>query len=134
MVPADVRMFNETVAQDVLYPSFGVIDASSMISICLRRPESTPRAYNIFRQLLADYEAGIRALPDADVFARVLEGLVFMSESPGTSDDPRWRARISRLVQRWETYRGAKDAGKGQAALDADGIKVYRGWFMGYVR
>jgi DNA-directed RNA polymerase len=127
-------MTPENSAQHLHYPSFGVIDASSMISICLRRPDSTPRAYNIFRQLLADCDAGIRPQPDAEIFGRVLEGLVVMSESPGSSDDRRWRARTVRLVQRWESYRGIKDAGKGQAALDAEGIKVYRGWFMGYVR
>lgn len=134
MVPGDVRNMNDTAAQDSLYPSFGVIDASSMISICLRRADSTPRAYNIFRQLLSDYDAGIRAQPEAEIFGKVLEGLVIMSESPESSHDHRWKARINRLVQRWETYRGIKDTGNGQAALDANGIRVYRGWFMGYVR
>lgn len=120
--------------QASLYPSTGVIDSISMISICLRRPEHVPRAYQIFTQLLHDSPTGRMIIPEAKVWAMVIEGVASLGNvhSHG-SNAPKWRGRAARLVEQWGETHGARNS-KEPAGLDRDGLKVYQGWFNGLIK
>ncbi len=112
-----------------------------MISICLRRPEFVPRAYQIFRQILEDAAIGLQPAPDVDVWARVIEGVAGLGkETPGAkkrntdgvTEAEKWRRRAAKLVERWETASGIDRRGKDE--IGEQGLKVYRGWFVGIVK
>lgn len=120
--------------QASLYPSTGVIDSISMISICLRRPEHVPRAYQIFTQLLHDSPTGRMIIPEAKVWAMVIEGVASLGNvhSHG-SNAPKWRGRAARLVEQWGETHGARNS-KEPAGLDRDGLRVYQGWFNGLIK
>ncbi|OWT39669.1 DNA-directed RNA polymerase, mitochondrial [Cryptococcus neoformans] len=119
--------------QASLYPSTGVIDSISMISICLRRPEHVPRAYQIFTQLLHDSPTGQMRIPEAKVWAMVIEGVASLGNvhSHGSSA-PKWRGRAARLVEQWGEAHGARGS-KEPAGMDRDGLRVYQGWFNGLI-
>lgn len=120
--------------QASLYPSTGVIDSISMISICLRRPEHVPRAYQIFTQLLHDSPTGQMRIPEAKVWAMVIEGVASLGNvhSHGSSA-PKWRGRAARLVEQWGEAHGARGS-KEPAGMDRDGLRVYQGWFNGLIK
>lgn len=120
---------------DPLYPSTGVIDAISMISICLRRPEHIPRAYQIFQQLLGDSEGGFKRIPEADVWGKVIQGIASLAKPKhGDPDAPvRWRRRAAGLVADWEMIHRSKGQNK-VAGAPKDGLRIYQGWFAGLVR
>lgn len=112
------------------YPSGSVIDTISMISICLRREEHVPRAFQMFRQMLADAKRGERLPPDAELFGRMAEALTIL----GRGDHPfssRWRERALDTVTRWHDQNGAPWGSR--PVLVNDGIRVYRGLFAGLV-
>ncbi|OCF41176.1 DNA-directed RNA polymerase, mitochondrial [Kwoniella heveanensis CBS 569] len=119
--------------QSSLYPATGVIDSISMISICLRRPEHVPRAYQIFKQLLEDSASGRQRIPDAEVWARVIEGVAGLGkESEKNIHWENWRKRAGRLVSQWEAANGVWDL-KEPAGMNKGGLKVYQGWFNGLI-
>jgi DNA-directed RNA polymerase len=104
-----------------------------MISICLRRPEFVPRAYQIFRQILEDTATGLQRTPEADVWGRVIEGMASLgNEKTGSDNAQTWRRRAAKLVERWEAISGIRLGGREE--LPKDGLKVYQGWFCGIVR
>lgn len=133
-LPSDVAA-GPTDPRSALYPTTGVIDSLSMISICLRRPEHVPRAYQIFRQLLEDSRRGLRRLPDAETWGKVLEGVARLGRDTAADQlrSAMWRKRALDLVDRWEVEQKTK--GLNVIAGEADGgMKVYQGWFAGTVR
>ncbi|KAK8846742.1 hypothetical protein IAR55_005829 [Kwoniella newhampshirensis] len=131
-LPSDITP-GPNAPQAALYPSTGVIDSVSMISICLRRPEHVPRAYQIFKQLLEDSISGQKRMPDAEVWARVIEGVASLGkETDGTVHWANWRKRAERLVSQWENANGVW-GNKEPAGLDKGGLKVYQGWFNGII-
>lgn len=122
--------------RSTLYPTTGVIDSVSMISICLRRPEHTPRAYQIFMQLLEDHRSGKSQPPSAELWGRVTEGAARLGGEINTKDAAKretWTRRAQNLVDKWEMHQRTRGlsvvAGGGEG-----GIKVYQGWFAGSVR
>ncbi|WVN88677.1 uncharacterized protein L203_103890 [Cryptococcus depauperatus CBS 7841] len=120
--------------QAALYPSTGVIDAISMISICLRRPEYVPRAYQIFTQLLRDSITGQTSAPEARVWAMVVEGVAALgNESSSGNNAEKWRKRAESLVEKWGESSGLQGR-KEPAGLDRDGVRIYQGWFNGLIR
>lgn len=129
ILPPDAQHEN-TAAQHELYPSTGAIDAASMIAICLRRKEHIPRAYQIFRQTFADFQAGLRAFPDAELHGRVVEGIMSLAVAGSLGQD-KWRGRADRVITQWET--GMEGTPK-TAVKRSRGLKVYQGWFSGMVQ
>nr|XP_018265754.1 DNA-directed RNA polymerase, mitochondrial [Kwoniella dejecticola CBS 10117]OBR87912.1 DNA-directed RNA polymerase, mitochondrial [Kwoniella dejecticola CBS 10117] len=130
-LPTDITP-NASSPQSTLYPPTGVIDSISMISICLRRPEHVPRAYQIFKQLLDDSANKLRPPPDAEVWARVIEGVAALGkQSEGTAWE-NWRKRAERLVMQWQGAHG-DFAAKQPIGLEHGGMKVYQGWFNGLI-
>ncbi|KAK6904008.1 hypothetical protein I203_107520 [Kwoniella mangroviensis CBS 8507] len=130
-LPTDITP-NPNSPHSNLYPSTGVIDSISMISICLRRPEHVPRAYQIFKQLLEDSASGLRRVPDAEVWARVIEGVAGLGKEAEGFAYENWRKRAERLVSQWEGANGAF-AAKEPAGMEKGGLKVYQGWFNGII-
>jgi DNA-directed RNA polymerase len=135
-----------------LYPSTGVIDNISTISICLRRPDQVPRAYLIFRQLLQDSKTGVRRMPDTEIWAKVVQGMASLGKEPdasvqeegqqsgrhrarssaGGSDAAKWRDRTRSVIDAWES--AFKGTSRGELpGREREGIKVYQGWFAGMV-
>lgn len=129
ILPPDAQHENSA-AQHELYPSTGAIDAASMIAICLRRKEHIPRAFQIFRQTFADYNAGLRAFPDAELHGKVIEGIMSLAVA-GSPHQDKWRARADRLITQWE--KGMEGPLK-VAMKRSRGLKVYQGWFSGMVQ
>ncbi|ORY26907.1 hypothetical protein BCR39DRAFT_540046 [Naematelia encephala] len=123
-LPPDVQP-TAAAPQSTLFPSSPVLDATSMISICLRKPEYTPRAYQIFRKTLDDSAAGLKGRPDASIWGQVVEGLVKMS-------DEEWKLKAENLVHRWESSFGPLKVG--QAVKQQGGLQIYRGWMSGLLR
>jgi DNA-directed RNA polymerase len=106
-----------------------------MISICLRRPEHVPRAYQIFKQLVEDSKTGLRTIPDAEVWGRVIEGVASLGRE-GQGEGvvyQKWRQRAERLVGWWEAACGTDSVGL-PAGLGKGGLKVYQGWFEGMIK
>jgi hypothetical protein len=133
-IPSDIATPNAK-AQSNLYPSTQLLDALSLISICLRRPESIPRAYQIFKRLLDDSATGLRRIPDADVWANVVEGVASLGrEKPGSHLHEIWRNRALGLIAQWEDACGHHADDRVPAGIEKGGAKVYRGWFTGLVR
>lgn len=128
-LPADI-VPNKNEAQLSLYPSTGVIDSISMISICLRRPELVGRAYAIFNQLVEDARVGLKQMPDADIWSRVIEGVA--KSGSDKANGSKARSRAERLVRTWESLHSSLDIGV-VAGRHQQGIKVYQGWFAGTV-
>jgi len=130
-LPADV--INATdFAQSSMYPASGVLDSISMIAICLRRREHIPRAYQIFQQILLDAKGMPHRLPEAEVWARVLEGVTSLGEmKPGDDTWKTWRTRAEALVGRWESHNNVP---RGHPALQHDGLKVYQGYLSGLLK
>jgi hypothetical protein len=129
VLPTDAQS-ESTAELRTLFPSSGVIDSAAMIGICLRREDHIPRAYSIFRQLLADYASGSQPVPDAELFGKVVEGVSLLGK-PSVPQSAKWRSRAERIVEQWEEIHGS---GEYQAALQNSGIKVYQGWLSGLVR
>ncbi|WRT65024.1 uncharacterized protein IL334_001965 [Kwoniella shivajii] len=130
-LPTDITP-NPNSPQSTLYPPTGVIDSISMISICLRRPEHVPRAYQIFKQLLEDSASGLRRVPDAEVWARVIEGVASLGKEVEGTPWENWRKRAERLVSQWEGANGSWGTHQ-PAGLEKGGLKVYQGWFNGLI-
>ena len=104
-----------------------------MISICLRRPEFVPRAYQIFRQILEDAATGLQRSPEAEIWGRVIEGTASLGDMrSGAEKADNWRKRAARLVERWEDLSGIKAIGREQ--MPKDWLKVYQGWFSGMIK
>ena len=101
-----------------------------MISICLRRPELIPRAYQIFKQVLEDSRTGVRRVPEAEVWARMVEGVASLGKVGGNNWKI-WRRRAETVVGQWESIHGRKGE---PAGLEQGGEKVYQGWFAGLVQ
>ncbi|KAJ9095344.1 hypothetical protein QFC21_005710 [Naganishia friedmannii] len=146
--------------QSELYPSTGLLDALSLISVCLKRKETTPRGYEIFKRIVADAQAGRCALPDAAVWGSVVEGVAALAALPTTTTssssaasvegrrlvDERseqirrfeaeaWERKGRELVALWEGLNQAGEKEKGlkgrPVALHRGGEKVYQGWLRG---
>ena len=132
-LPPDVTA-QPTDPRDAIYASAGVIDSISMISICLRRPEFVPRAYQVFQQLLEDAGHGPGRMPEADVWGRVIEGVARLGEeSSAVGRAFHWRTRAAKLVDRWESVSGyhARDR---TLPIPKEALKIYQGWFIGTVK
>jgi DNA-directed RNA polymerase len=130
-LPADVTNATDY-AQSSMYAASGVLDSISMIAICLRRPEHIPRAYQIFQQILLDAKGSPHRLPEAEVWARVLEGITSLGEmKPGDDTWKTWRTRADAMVGRWESHNNMP---RGQPALQHDGLKVYQGYLSGLLK
>lgn len=131
-LPSDIAPDADPFASS-LYPSTGVIDSLSMISICLRRSAHIPRAYQIFKNLIEDSKTGMRRTPDAEVWGRVIQGVASLGKRGDSSDETwkQWRTRAEVLVNQWEA---ANNVFKGSPALKNNGIKVYQGWLSGMIR
>jgi len=126
ILPPDA-MADHSHQQHDLYPTTGVLNQTSMIGICLRRKEHIPRAYQIFRNILSDHEAGTRPCPDADIFGAVIEGIGLLGEE-GSPHAHVWRIRANKALQKWEELQNSQPL---HAALGNNGISVYRGFFSG---
>lgn len=134
-LPSDVHA-SPTDPRSALYPSTGILDAHSMISVCLRTPEHVPRAYQIFRQLLEENQKGLTRMPDASVWGKVIEGAARQGREISLRENVKstmWRRRALELVDRWETHHRTRGLSV-LAGGNEDGIKVYQGWFAGTVR
>lgn len=134
-LPSDVSA-PPTDPRSALYPTTGILDAHSMISVCLRTPEHIPRAYQIFRQLLEENRKGLTRMPDASVWGKVIEGAAKLGREVNPNDTIKsamWRRRARDLVDRWETHHRTSGLPV-LAGGNEDGIKVYQGWFAGTVR
>lgn len=119
-----------TIESSSLYPSTALLDSLSLISVCLRRPETTPRAYDIFMRLLSSYDEATSSLPAAAVWGSVIEGSGAMAKVVIHPQQQRmWTERAADLVHRWERVNGGNV--EGEAVLRDDGVKVYRGWLRG---
>lgn len=123
-------------SQATLYPSTGVIDAVSLLSICLRRPEHVPRAYQIFRQLLEDSKTKAQTMPDTEIWAKVIQAMAELgkeTEGRKPGEAAQWRDRTRGLIDAWE---GAfRSTGQGKlAGREKEGIKVYQCWFAGMLK
>ena len=125
-LPPDVPAL-PTDPREAIYQNNGVIDSISMLSICLRRPELMPRAYQIFRQILEDAAIGLQRMPDEDTWGRVVEGSALLGQG-STEIAETWRKRAARLVERWEF------ASPRRERFSKKGLKVYQGFFSGMVR
>lgn len=120
-----------TIESSSLYPSTALLDSLSLISVCLRRPETTPRAYDIFMRLLSSHDEGTSSLPAAAVWGSVIEGSGAMAKVVIHPQQQRmWTERAADLVGRWERANGGGNV-EGEAVLRDDGVKVYRGWLRG---
>lgn len=144
--------------QSELYPTTGLLDALSLISVCLRKRETTERGYEIFKRILGDVQEGRCAPPDAAVWGSVIAGISALASpaSPPTTtttttkdggeaapEDERrlevqrktaetWARRARELVHLWEKLNGAQP---GEAAgLRRGGEKVYQGWLRGLLQ
>jgi DNA-directed RNA polymerase len=133
--------------QAELYPTTGLLDALSLISVCLRKRETTERGYEIFKRILGDVEAGRCGIPDAAVWGSVISGISALASpsSPAspmetTPKDERqaevqrktsemWARRAKELVHQWEKLNGAEEGTV--AGLRRGGEKVYQGWLRG---
>lgn len=123
-LPSDIE---STPDNSSLYPSTRLLDTLSLLSICLRRPQSVKRAYLIFTQLLADVHSGNAPIPEATVWGEVIEAIgrnahAFDSEQPGRAQQV-----AADLVRQWEELSNAIPSKEGQ------GFKIYQGWFRGLV-
>lgn len=118
-----------------LYPSTGVIDSVSLISICLRRPEHVPRAYQIFKQLLEDSKTKTRRMPDTEIWAKVIQAMASLGRDlPGKPEEgTKWKDRTQGVIDAWESAFRATGQGI-LAGKDREGIKIYQGWFAGMVQ
>lgn len=121
-----------------LYPPTSLLDSLSLISVCLRRPETTARAHDIFRQLLAEHRAGRAPRPEPDVWGSVIEGTAALASPPPPREltnaklrkaaDAKiemWRNRARRLIEDWEM--STSDDERSQEGSD----KVYQGYVRG---
>lgn len=130
-LPADV-MNAADYATGTMYPAAGVLDSISMIAICLRRPEHIPRAFQIFQQILLSAKGSPHRLPEAEVWARVIEGVASLGEmKQGDEAWKTWRGRAEALVGKWEANNNVP---RGYPALQHDGLKVYQGWLSGLLK
>lgn len=135
--------------QSELYPSTGLLDALSLISICLVKRATVPRGYEIFRRILADVAAGRCTAPDAAVWGSVIEAISSLSLHVSTpTEDTRaaeaaqseadaWARRARELVGRWEEVNGAAAPGGSRVrawGLKRGGEKVYQAWLRGLLR
>lgn len=137
--------------QSELYPSTGLLDALSLISVCLQKRETVPRGYEIFKRILADVSAGRCAVPDAAVWGSVIEATTALgkpdlsipstdarrSEVARLSEDA-WIRRGRELVGLWEEVNGAGTDPQGSRVrvygLKRGGEKVYQGWLRGLLQ
>lgn len=136
-----------SVLQSELYPSTGLLDAISLISVCLRKRETTERGYEIFKRILEDVKSGRCAVPDASVWSSVISGILQLapptnSQTQTTAEDSRkaqvlrrtgeqWARRARDLVGQWETLNGSHVGTP--AGLNRGGDKVYAGWITGLI-
>jgi DNA-directed RNA polymerase len=103
-----------------------------MISICLRRKEHIPRAYQIFNQILLDVKGEPHRMPEAEVWAAVLEGVASLGQDKGGDETWKtWRNRADVLIGKWEAYNNVV---RGHPALHNNGLKVYQGYLSGLLK
>lgn len=132
-LPNDARESNKLNAE--LYRPTSALDTVSLLSICSSRPEFVPRAYQIFTSLLSEAEQGNAYLPKTQIWANVIHGVAQLCKPATTIAGEKvtelWRYRTKRLVHNWEKVLGYEP---GEAALDKDGILIYRAWFSALVK
>ncbi|KAJ9111267.1 hypothetical protein QFC22_006567 [Naganishia vaughanmartiniae] len=144
----------DTRTQSELYPSTGLLDALSLISVCLKRKETTPRGYEIFKRIVRDAQEGRCAVPDAAVWGSVVEGVTALARvSPSLPTEGRrlvderaeqirrleaesWERKGRELVVLWEGLSEGSLADKGglkgrPVGVQRGGEKVYQGWLRG---
>ena len=128
-LPSD-SLHSSSTLQHAFYPTVGVIDSISMISMCLRRKEHIPRAYQIFQTMLKGLTTNASGIPDAQLFGKVVEGTASLAE-PLAEDSDLWRKRAQGLVRKWEQL---QDLPIDEPALEREGVRVYAGWLTGLVK
>lgn len=132
-LPADARETNRLNAE--LYRPTSALDTVSLLSICSSRPEFVPRAYQIFTSLYAEAEKGNAYMPKAQIFANVIHGVAQLCKPATTMSGAKvtelWKFRTRRLVHNWEKAQGRQPD---EAALDKEGILVYRAWFSALIK
>ena len=129
LLPPDA-ISTATPAHHIYYPGANILDSTSMISICLRRRENIPRAYQIYKQLIESVEKEEAAIPDAELFAKVAEGTASMWEKNSAAGDA-WRIRAKRVAEDWTNVH---KVAKGKPVTTDRGYKVYAGWLTGLVK
>jgi hypothetical protein len=134
--------------QSGLYPPSSLLDSLSLIHICLSKQDTIPRAYDIFSGLVADHTAGRTTLPDAKVWASVIQGLLSLvgqkkssstksskTSSTKGSKDLSWLQKASSLIAQWEELNGGRTDPQSSRprpmGLNRDGQKVYQGYLLG---
>lgn len=132
-LPSDAVGSNRLNAE--LYRPTSALDTVSLLSICSSRAEFVPRAYQIFTSLLTDAEQGNAYMPKTQIWANVVHGVAQLCKPATTIAGEKvaelWRYRTKRLIHSWEKVNGYET---GEAALDKDGILVYRAWFSALVK
>lgn len=124
-------------SNEEMYPSTNIVNAISMISICLRRKETIPRAYQVFSRQLELAEQGRSLWPDATIWGKTVEGLASFGRVDESSTLYKWFQRAQDLVSRWETVsamRLQREIAPGEAVLDNGGIQIYTGLLHGLFR
>ncbi|CAK9783453.1 DNA/RNA polymerase [Cutaneotrichosporon oleaginosum] len=132
-LPADARDGNQLNAE--LYRPTSALDTVSLLSICAARSEFVPRAYQIFQSLLLEVEKRTAVMPRTQVWANVIHGVAQLCKPATTIAGEKvtelWRFRTLNLIKMWEKM---NDCEPGNAALDKEGILVYRAWFSALVK
>ena len=129
-------------AQAALYPSTSLLDSLSLIHICLGRQDTIPRAFDIFWTLLDDHAAHRTSLPDANVWASVIEGILSLDAPKQAGGRPvagksAWMPKAEVLIAEWEKFNGGRsEPGTSRVrplGLGRGGEKVYAGYLRGLV-
>jgi DNA-directed RNA polymerase len=130
-LPADVISATDY-GQSTMFPSTGVIDSISMISICLRRREHIPRAFQIFNQILLDVKGAPHKMPESEIWGRMIEGVASLGEEKAGEDTWKtWRGRAAALASKWEAHANVP---KGTPGLQHEGLRVYQGYLSGLIK
>jgi hypothetical protein len=129
-------------SQAALYPSTSLLDSLSLIHICLARKDTIPRAFDIFWSLLDDHAASKTSLPDPNVWANVIEGVLSLAASKqaggrSTSGNVDWASKAEALIAEWEKFNGGRsEPGSSRPrplGLSRGGEKVYSSYLRGLV-
>lgn len=120
-----------------LYQTTTTLDMLSILNLSAKRVDYAPRAFEIFRQLLADALEGKASFPQADAWAAVITGVLSLTAQPNMQETyiRTWRSRAAQIVQEWEKHKVSQGtAVKGEPAVEDRGILIYRAWFDGLIR
>lgn len=138
-LPDDLPM---TENQSALYPATSLLDSLSLIHICLARKDTIPRAHSIFWTILEDHTAHRASLPDPNVWASVLEGILSLDAPKQAGGRPNtgkssWAPKADALVAEWEKLNGGRTDPESSRprpyGLGKGGEKIYAAYLRGLV-